>query len=62
MFWKPAHLEPLQYLRAVLKAGHWDAFMHGYLPQQHWLQRALEPIARDNAAVAPAAPALAEAA
>lgn len=62
MFWKPDHLEPLLYLRAVLKAGHWDALMHGYLSKQHWLGRALEPIAQDHTAVAPAAAALAEAA
>ena len=35
--WKPQHLEPLLYLRAILKAGRWDQFFPALLQRRHWL-------------------------
>lgn len=37
MCWRPDHLLPLLYLRAILKAGWWDAFMRASLDGRHWL-------------------------
>jgi hypothetical protein len=37
--WRPDHLLPLLYLRAILKAGRWDAFMRASLQGDHWLER-----------------------
>jgi hypothetical protein len=39
MSWRPEHVLPLLYLRAVLKAGHWDALMEARAQGCHWLQR-----------------------
>jgi hypothetical protein len=38
--WRPDHLEPLLYLRAILKAGHWDQFFESLLQGRHWLSSA----------------------
>lgn len=38
MCWRPDHLEPLLYLRAILKAGHWDLFFRSQLQRRHWLE------------------------
>jgi hypothetical protein len=38
MCWRPDHLEPLLYLRAILKAGHWDRFFRSQLQRRHWLE------------------------
>lgn len=35
--WKPQHLEPLLYLRAILKAGRWEQFFPALLKGRHWL-------------------------
>jgi len=35
--WRADHLEPLLYLRAILKAGHWDRFFESVLQGRHWL-------------------------
>lgn len=35
--WRPDHVEPLVYLRAILKAGWWDEFMTAQLSAKHWL-------------------------
>jgi len=35
--WRPDHLEALLYLRALLKAGRWNDFMHSLLAGHHWL-------------------------
>jgi hypothetical protein len=37
MCWRPDHLLPLMYLRAILKAGWWDDFMVAHLERRHWL-------------------------
>jgi hypothetical protein len=37
MAWKVEHLEPLLYLRAILKAGHWERFLQARLRRQHWI-------------------------
>src|SRR5262249_54042088 len=31
MCWKPEHFEPLLYLRAIAKAGHWNLFFPAFL-------------------------------
>jgi hypothetical protein len=38
MAWLEEHLEPLLYLRALLKAGHWERFIIADLKEQHWVQ------------------------
>jgi hypothetical protein len=38
MCWRPDHLEPLLYLRAILKAGHWERFFRSQLQRRHWLE------------------------
>lgn len=38
MAWLEEHLEPLLYLRALLKAGHWQRFITADLNEQHWMQ------------------------
>ena len=38
MCWRADHLEPLLYLRAILKAGHWDLFFRSQLQRRHWLE------------------------
>lgn len=35
--WRLDHLEPLMYLRAIIKAGHWDDAMRAWLQGRHWL-------------------------
>jgi len=49
MCWRPDHLEPLLYLRAILKAGRWDDFMAARLEGRHWLtpDRGSTPSAED---------------
>jgi hypothetical protein len=37
MCWRTDHLLPLLYLRAILKAGRWDAFVLASLQGKHWL-------------------------
>jgi len=37
MCWREDHLEPLLYIRAILKAGRWDTFMESHLKGHHWL-------------------------
>ena len=37
MCWKPAHLPPLLYLRAILKSGRWDQFVPAFLASTHYL-------------------------
>lgn len=46
--WRTDHLMPLLYLRAILKAGRWDAFMVAWLERRHWLDpgTAADPRAR----------------
>lgn len=43
--WKPGHLGPLLYLRAILKAGRWDDFMRARLQGRHWLSSEQAPAA-----------------
>jgi hypothetical protein len=38
MCWRPDHLEPLLYLRAMLKSGRWDQFFVALLQGRHWLE------------------------
>jgi hypothetical protein len=38
MCWRPDHLRPLLYLRAILKSGRWDTFMTAWLAGKHWLE------------------------
>jgi hypothetical protein len=38
MCWRTDHLLPLLYLRAILKAGRWDAFIVARLDGRHWLE------------------------
>lgn len=47
MCWRPEHLTPLLYLRAILKSGRWDDFMHAALAGCHWLASE-EPSAERN--------------
>lgn len=35
--WREENLEPLLYLRAILKAGHWERFLQASLRRQHWV-------------------------
>jgi hypothetical protein len=35
--WREDRVQPLMYLRAVLKAGWWDELLTGVLSQRHWL-------------------------
>ena len=49
MCWRADHLEPLLYLRAILKSGRWDHFFAGLLLGRHWL----EPATAFQAAVRP---------
>ena len=37
IFWREDHVEPLLLLRAILKSGRWDAFLHGFLDRQYHL-------------------------
>ncbi len=37
MCWRTDHIEPLLYLRAILKAGRWDQFFQALLQGRHWL-------------------------
>jgi len=37
MLWKEEHVEPLLYLRAILKSGRWDSFMEAYLDRRYHL-------------------------
>lgn len=37
MAWREDHLEPLLYLRALLKAGRWDDLVHADLHRRHWI-------------------------
>ena len=41
MCWRADHLLPLLYLRAILKAGKWDAFVLASLDGRHWLEPGL---------------------
>jgi len=46
LHWRLDHLEPLMYLRAIIKAGHWDDAMRAWLQGRHWVeseQAALSP-------------------
>ena len=36
--WRPDHLEPLLYLRAIIKSGRWDDAMKAWLDGRHWLE------------------------
>jgi hypothetical protein len=38
MCWRPDHLEPLLYLRAVLKSGRWEQFFQAMLQGHHFLE------------------------
>jgi len=46
MSWLKENVEPLMYLRALLKAGRWDDLMSGVLDRRHWLSPpvAAEPL------------------
>lgn len=35
MNWRPDHLAPLLYLRAMLESRRWDDLMHACLAQRH---------------------------
>jgi len=52
MCWTAEHLEPLVYLRAILKAGHWDEYFKSFLLGRHWVnsETTLSPTTQsDNA-------------
>jgi len=54
MCWRVDNLEPLLYLRAILKAGRWDDFMAAHLAGHHWI-RSLPP-STDAVHASPAVP------
>lgn len=37
MAWTEEHLKPLLYLRAILKAGHWERFVQANLRRRYWV-------------------------
>ncbi len=39
-FWLEEHVTPLLHLRAILKSGRWDEFIHSYLDRRYYLEPA----------------------
>ncbi len=56
MCWRPDRLEPMLYLRAILKAGRWDDFMAARLAGHHWLSPAPSAPAMLPGSTVPPAP------
>lgn len=51
MCWRPDHLAPLLYLRAILKSGRWDDLMLAQLNGRHWITPEQGPHSTDQIAL-----------